>query len=149
MGTDWVPACLSSCSFVCTDIQRAASQALLFIPGNDPQLEMLEAKPPGKQSCDQRLSSCPYFSKHIRLCTHCSLCFQCCSCFICSVTSWLSCWSQLKHHLHKGDLSNSFGQERHPVPPLPAWPSHTPAKASGTSCLYSPAQQVQQTAGAL
>lgn len=92
------------------------------LPGNDPQLEMLEAKPSGKQSCARHLSSRPYFSKHIRLCTHCSLCLQCCSCFICSATSWLSCWSQLKHHLHKGDLSNSLGQERQPVPPPPGLP---------------------------
>ena len=123
MGMGWVPASVPLPVASCAERSRALHpKPCSALPGNDPQLETLEAKPSGKQSCARHLSSHPYFSKHIRLCTHCSLCLQCCSCFICSATSWLSCWSQLKHHLRKGDLSNSLGQERQPVPPPPGLP---------------------------
>lgn len=55
-----------------------------------PNWKCWKPRPSGKRSCARHLSSRPYFSKHIRLCTGCSLCLRYCSCFICPVTSLLS-----------------------------------------------------------
>ena len=83
--------CLSPSSLVGTEIQKVAISLALHCLAMTPNWKCWKPRPSGKRSCARHLSSCPYFSRHIMLCTGYSLCLRYCSCFICPVTSWLSC----------------------------------------------------------
>lgn len=79
MDLDWVPPSISLPPASWYRDPEGCHKPCSALPGTDAHLEMLEAYAIQEHSCAQHLSSCTYFSKHIRLCTSSSFCLRCCS----------------------------------------------------------------------
>lgn len=81
MDTAWVPPSVSLPLASQEQASRGLPQLCPALPGTDPQMESWKHRPFRDHSCAHHLSSCTYFSKHIKLCTGCSLGLGCSSIF--------------------------------------------------------------------